>query len=280
MVPLCQRRATSMAVLAVAALLAAARASAEVREDVRDDWEFQYRTMGTPYSERDPKDWNGRVTGVRLLVNDPNAPTEEPYLLDRHAAFWPTDRDQADVVLRRTKALLSHLAAGNPGRGEWQGFSDRLAKLEARFADTKPVEELYDTVADPHEVVNLAAKPEHQETLDRLRKVLEDWMKETKDLGLIPEGELRKQGLPGGHPGTTAEPKIEPNGGTFDKPVTVTLTCATEGASIAYTTDAAKTPHWLLYSTPLVLGKSATLRARACRIGWKDSPEARAVFRF
>jgi uncharacterized sulfatase len=148
------------------------------------------------------------------------------------------------------------------------------------FADTKPVEELYDTVADPHEVNNLADAPEHQDTLKRLRKVLEDWMKETKDLGLIPEGELRKQGLPGGHPGTTAEPKIEPNGGTFDKPVTVTLTCATEGASIAYTTDAAKTPHWLLYSTPLVLGKSATLRARACRIGWKDSPEARAVFRF
>jgi hypothetical protein len=148
------------------------------------------------------------------------------------------------------------------------------------FAPTKPVEELYDTVADPHEIRNLAGSPEHQEVLARMRKVLEDWMKETKDLGLIPEGELRKQGLPGGHPGTAAEPKIEPAGGKFDKPVTLTLTCPTEGASIAYTTDEGKNPHWLLYSKPITIEKSVTVRARACRIGWKDSSEARAVFRF
>src|SRR5690606_4185045 len=35
------------------------------------------------------------------------------------------------------------------------------------FAQTKPVEELYDTENDPDEVVNLADKPEHQETLRR-----------------------------------------------------------------------------------------------------------------
>lgn len=36
------------------------------------------------------------------------------------------------------------------------------------FAPTKPVEELYDTQTDPHEVHNLAALPEHKATLERL----------------------------------------------------------------------------------------------------------------
>src|SRR5690606_2342912 len=43
------------------------------------------------------------------------------------------------------------------------------------FRETKPVEELYDTAADPHEIRNLAEDPQHQQTLARLRKVLEDW---------------------------------------------------------------------------------------------------------
>ena len=146
------------------------------------------------------------------------------------------------------------------------------------FADHKPAEELYDTVADPHEVVNLAGNPEHQETLKRFRKVLEDWMKETRDLGLIPEKELVERGIPGGKPGTASEPKIDPAGGKFRPPVTVTITCPTDGASIAWTTDEGKKPHWLLYSKPIPLAKGATLRARACRLGWKDSPEARASF--
>lgn len=148
------------------------------------------------------------------------------------------------------------------------------------FAPTKPAEELYDTTKDPHEIDNLAGKPEFQDLLARMRKVLEDWMKETGDLGLIPEGELREKGIPGGKPGTTVEPKIEPAGGKFDKPVAVTITCPTEGSSIAYTLGEGKQPHWLLYSKPITLAASATLRARACRIGWKDSPEASATFEF
>jgi len=146
------------------------------------------------------------------------------------------------------------------------------------FAPTKPVEELYDTTKDPHEINNLAGDPKHRDVLVKMRKVLEDWMKETNDLGLIPEGELRERGIPGGKPGTTADPKIEPAGGKFGKPVTVAITCSTEGSSIAYTLGEGRRPRWLLYSKPIRLAKSATLRARACRIGWKDSAEVKATF--
>lgn len=50
-----------------------------------------------------------------------------------------------------------------------------------------PSEELYDTKADPHEVHNLAADPQHRDTLLRLRAALETWMSETKDRGEVPE---------------------------------------------------------------------------------------------
>lgn len=54
-----------------------------------------------------------------------------------------------------------------------------------------PCEELYDTLADPHEVVNLAgsAKTEHREALARLRAALDAWMIETNDQGVVPEPE-------------------------------------------------------------------------------------------
>lgn len=56
--------------------------------------------------------------------------------------------------------------------------------------DTKPIEELYDTENDPHEVENLAAKPQMEGVLKRLRAAHEAWMSSTNDLGLIPEPEL------------------------------------------------------------------------------------------
>lgn len=55
------------------------------------------------------------------------------------------------------------------------------------FRATKPVEELFDTEADPHEVVNLADRPDHAERLKRMRAALERWQEEVGDSGLIPE---------------------------------------------------------------------------------------------
>lgn len=63
------------------------------------------------------------------------------------------------------------------------------------FAPIKPREELYDTETDPHEINNLAGRPEHLVALQEMRTALENWMAETRDLGAIPEMELIKQGL-------------------------------------------------------------------------------------
>ena len=55
------------------------------------------------------------------------------------------------------------------------------------FRPRKPIEELYDVVADPHETNNLAARPEHRETLERMRMALETWQAQVGDTGFIPE---------------------------------------------------------------------------------------------
>ncbi|HEX6985937.1 MAG TPA: sulfatase/phosphatase domain-containing protein, partial [Planctomycetaceae bacterium] len=68
--------------------------------------------------------------------------------------------------------------------GKLDAVQARLASPEAR-----PAEELYDLEADPHEVNNLAASPEHQETLRELRRRLERWIEETHDQGRTPEPE-------------------------------------------------------------------------------------------
>ncbi|MHB8900157.1 MAG: sulfatase family protein [Thermoguttaceae bacterium] len=64
----------------------------------------------------------------------------------------------------------------------------KLTPVQELFmAERRPPEELYDLSADPHEIQNLAASPEHQEVLADLRAKLEQWMIETNDQGRIAE---------------------------------------------------------------------------------------------
>lgn len=46
---------------------------------------------------------------------------------------------------------------------------------------------------DPHEVVNLASSPEHQDILHSLRNKQLAWSVETRDLGLVPEAEIARR---------------------------------------------------------------------------------------
>jgi len=75
----------------------------------------------------------------------------------------------------------------------WRRLYDegKLSGPARAFFDPKPVEELYDTEADPWEVRNLAGDPAHRETLERLRGALRSWMLEIRDLGFLPEPDLR-----------------------------------------------------------------------------------------
>ena len=80
---------------------------------------------------------------------------------------------------------------------------DNLGLLQSNedwlMEDSVPVDELYDTETDPHELNNLAQEAEHLEIMELLKRNLFSWMVETKDLGLVPEYEMiekSKDGAP------------------------------------------------------------------------------------
>jgi hypothetical protein len=55
--------------------------------------------------------------------------------------------------------------------------------------------------------------------------------------------------------------------------VTLSLASATEGASIVYATSEGEAARFRLYTEPIALARPALLRARACRLGFRDSEE-------
>jgi len=69
--------------------------------------------------------------------------------------------------------------------------SGQLDPVMALFsANEKPVEELYDTHADPFEIHNLADDPAFSQRLSEMRHALSEWQNEIGDVGLIPEAEI------------------------------------------------------------------------------------------
>ena len=138
------------------------------------------------------------------------------------------------------------------------------------FSTTKPIEELYDTQNDPHEINNLATDPAYAGKLNELRAAHEAWKEETRDWGLIPEIELKKRlWPPDGVQPVTATVEFSLPDSVFTNEVDVVLSSETEGASIAYAMDS--TAHWQLYTGPLTIEDSTTLYAQAIRIGYEHS---------
>ncbi|MFW5857254.1 MAG: sulfatase-like hydrolase/transferase [Planctomycetota bacterium] len=171
----------------------------------------------------------------------------------------------------------------------------RAGELEgpaARFFQPRPIEELYDTEADPHELENLAADPAHAETKARLAAALDAWRNEVGDLGEVPEAEMVFRWYGGAEQPVTAAPiaipfddehtGVLPAEGVVDlaAPALVQLHSATQGVSIAWTFEAGAAPHWQLYTEPIRLEPGTHhLRTRAIRIGFKESAEHCVTFR-
>ena len=185
--------------------------------------------------------------------------------------------------------LNRHPIAQEMWRLHMAGGLDETQSL--MFQSPRPVEELYDTEADPHEIYNLVADLNYVTDLTRLRDALDRWLREVGDMGEIAESEMVRQWYPDGEQPETAapvfipvcaeNPGIEPalEGGAFTPPVLVQIHCATQGASIAYTTGTGDKPHWLLYTGPLQLAHGETsLRSRAIRIGYRESNETQSNF--
>ncbi|MEW6266514.1 MAG: chitobiase/beta-hexosaminidase C-terminal domain-containing protein, partial [Thermodesulfobacteriota bacterium] len=79
--------------------------------------------------------------------------------------------------------------------------------------------------------------------------------------------------------GTVAAPVFSPGPGTFIEAPAVSLSCATAGADIRYTQDGSEPGEASpLYSGPVLVSVSATIKARAFKPGWAPSQVASAVY--
>ncbi|HVR83153.1 MAG TPA: sulfatase-like hydrolase/transferase [Planctomycetota bacterium] len=79
-----------------------------------------------------------------------------------------------------------------PAMASWEKAykEGKCDQAQSAFWRAKPTEELYDEVADPYEVRNLADLPEEEGTLRRLRGALQDQLIQNRDAGLMPESEM------------------------------------------------------------------------------------------
>ena len=152
----------------------------------------------------------------------------------------------------------------------------------------RPAEELYDTVADPHQIRDLSAQAAHRATLARMRDAVTAWMTRIGDQGLINEPEMIQRMWPGGVQPETAQPYIVPRRTTdaparsasmkIDGPTEMVIYVPTQGASIGYATEEGPAARWRLYTGPILVEAPLTLRAKAIRYGYKESAETRVTF--
>ena len=80
---------------------------------------------------------------------------------------------------------------------------------------------------------------------------------------------------------TVATPTFSPVGGTYYEPQTVSINCNTEGATIYYTTDGSEpTTESSVYSSPISVSTTTTIKAMAVKEGLDNSAVAVATYTF
>jgi N-sulfoglucosamine sulfohydrolase len=154
------------------------------------------------------------------------------------------------------------------------------------FADKRPVEELYDTNSDPHEVNNLAEDDGHREVLVRMREELNAWQKETGDLGLVEERVLKHMHYPDEEKPECKEANClvftadsygqerAPDSFSVPELHKLQLFSGTPGCSISYSLHEGEKSFWRIFTSPLSLPAGRhRLHTIVSRIGCQNSEE-------
>ncbi|MGD0978849.1 MAG: chitobiase/beta-hexosaminidase C-terminal domain-containing protein [Candidatus Bathyarchaeia archaeon] len=80
-------------------------------------------------------------------------------------------------------------------------------------------------------------------------------------------------------PGKVATPTFSPSAGTYTSSQSVTVSCATSGATIRYTADGSEpTSSSTVYSSPVSVSVTTTIKAKAFMSGMTDSDTASATY--
>ncbi len=245
-----------------------------VREDLVSTIDFTPTTLalaGVPV----PDYMHGRV-----FLGDQTEP--EPKHLFFHRDRMDEAYDMIRAVRDRRFRYLRNFEAQKPWAQGLDYMDDMPAMQDWRrlhaegklsgpqkiwFTVPKPIEELYDTQEDPHEVNNLVNDPRYASQLAEYRAALADWQIAIRDMGLLPEPVMMQAMRPGNVTQKTADVVVEEKDGLFH------LNCPTAGSSIAWavTQPGQRPKQWLLYAEPIRVPAGQVLHAKACRIGYSDS---------
>ena len=137
------------------------------------------------------------------------------------------------------------------------------------FTTPRPAEELYDVLADPDEVHNLAADPGHRDALLRLGAELDRWLETVGDMSDRPESQMVDEMWHGGRQPTTAAPLVNVDCSGAD--AVVGLSSPTPGASIGFRIAGHDDTRWRLAGAGLRIAKGQTIEAKAVRYGYRES---------
>ena len=147
------------------------------------------------------------VQGEAFLGSQQSQPRQYVYgIRDRMAERYDTVRLVRDKQFQYVRNYQPQLSWSQyvsyteemPTMKVWRSLAEqgRLNPVQARyFNPTKPLEQLYDTAADPHQIDNLAGDPKYATVLKRMREESIRWMHRTGDLGLLPEYEMHRRAL-------------------------------------------------------------------------------------
>jgi hypothetical protein len=142
------------------------------------------------------------------------------------------------------------------------------------FRDHKPTEELFDCIADPHELNNLADLPEYQDKLKELSAEMNRWIAEIGDQPNLPEAKLIEQLWNGSNEQPVTEQAV-----ITQLDGKIKISCATPGASIGYKwidKNGETSVAWNIYNEPVLIPVNAmSISVSAHRIGFKASKEVK-----
>jgi arylsulfatase A-like enzyme len=120
---------------------------------------------------------------------------------DRVDEVFDLSRSVRDGRWLYIRNFMPHLSWMPPERfSDGSTFRQELKRLAAAgqlnadqvtyAAPRRALEELYDTAADPHQLHNLAASPDHRHTLETMRAEMREWIMEIRDAGFLTESQM------------------------------------------------------------------------------------------
>ncbi|WP_162340727.1 sulfatase family protein [Cyclobacterium salsum] len=128
--------------------------------------------------------------------------TESPdfvhFFRDRMAERYDFSRAVTDGKYYYIRNFMPHRPRGRDSRygyqvqANWRAYetayeAGNTNEIQSQFYEPKPLEQFFDTEADPWQVDNLIEQPASKARVKSMSKELDRWMVETRDVGLIPE---------------------------------------------------------------------------------------------